>query len=64
MGRRPDPHAQAVCWVLHCGDQPVAFSAHLETDTALYVLANSYDEQWKSHSPLALSLPTRYCAMR
>lgn len=51
MGREPDPHAQAVCWVLHCGDQPVAFSAHLETDTALYVLANSYDEQWKSHSP-------------
>ena len=51
MGREPDPHARAVCWVLHCGDQPVAFSAHLETETALYILANSYDEQWKSHSP-------------
>ena len=51
MGREPDPHARPVCWVLHCGDQPVAFSAHLETDTALYILANSYDEQWKSHSP-------------
>ncbi|MBS0293774.1 MAG: GNAT family N-acetyltransferase [Proteobacteria bacterium] len=51
MGREPDPHARSVCWLLLCGDQPVAFSAHLETDTALYVLANSYDEQWKSHSP-------------
>ncbi len=51
MGREPDPHARSVCWVLYCGEQPVAFSAHVETDTALYVLANSYDEQWKSHSP-------------
>lgn len=54
LGREPGAHAQAVCWVLYCGEQPLAFSAHLETDTVLYILANSYDEQWKNHSPGSL----------
>lgn len=51
MGEQADGHSEAVFWVLRCGGQPLAFSAHLETETAVYIIANSYDEQWKSHSP-------------
>lgn len=46
-----DDHVQAVFWVLRCAERPVAFSAHLETPTTVYILANSYDEAWKAHSP-------------
>lgn len=44
-------NAEAVAWTLHCDDVPVAFSAHLETERTVYILANSFDEQWKRHSP-------------
>lgn len=41
----------AVIWVLRCDTIPIAFSAHLETLETVYVIANSYDERWKCHSP-------------
>ncbi|TAN03011.1 MAG: GNAT family N-acetyltransferase [Rhodanobacteraceae bacterium] len=40
-----------VIWLLHCDNAPIAFSAHIETRETIYIIANSYDEQWRSHSP-------------
>lgn len=51
LGQCSNACSQPVFWVLRCADKPVAFSAHLETSSTVYILANSYDEAWKTHSP-------------
>lgn len=43
--------SETVIWVLRCGTAPVAFSAHIETAETIYIIANTYDERWASHSP-------------
>lgn len=50
---RPVPNQafQAIVWVLHCDGNAVAFSAHIETAETVYIIANSYDARWHSHSP-------------
>jgi len=45
---------ERVVWNMRCNGKAVAFSAHLETDRNIYIIANSYDEEWKSHSPGSL----------
>jgi hypothetical protein len=47
----PNPVCQAVIWVLRCDGEAIAFSAHIETAETVYIIANSYDERWHSHSP-------------
>lgn len=42
---------RAVIWILRCGSTPVAFSAHVETAATVYIIANSYDEEWQAHRP-------------
>lgn len=51
LGSSPTPSADAIIWVLRCGEMPVAFSAHVETPETAYIIANGYDERWASHSP-------------
>lgn len=61
-GDRP---SQIVFWMLRCAGTPVAFSANLETATTVYILANTYREDWKAHSPgslLALHVLDDACA--
>lgn len=43
-------NVEIVFWVLNVCDEPVAFSAHIEIDSCIYIVANSYVESWKSHS--------------
>jgi CelD/BcsL family acetyltransferase involved in cellulose biosynthesis len=45
---------EVVFWLLYCGDEPVAFSAHFETPCVVYIVANSFDDRWKIHSPGSL----------
>jgi CelD/BcsL family acetyltransferase involved in cellulose biosynthesis len=54
VGKNYGGNSEAVFWILRCGNQPMAFSAHIETEREVYVFANSYDEQWKSYSPGSL----------
>ena len=64
LGAAPEQRYQAVIWILRCDTVPVAFSAHLETLETIYIIANSYDERWKPHSPgsvLSLELLSDAC---
>ena len=57
--------SEIVFWVLRCAGLPVAFSAHVETATTVYILANTYREDWKQSSPgsvLSLELLEDACA--
>lgn len=54
IARAPGRTSQAVMWVLSCDDQDLAFSAHLETDSTIWIIANSFDQAWKAHSPGSL----------
>lgn len=38
-------------WTLYCGEKAIAFSANIETPQVVYIVANSFDEGWKVHSP-------------
>lgn len=46
--------AQPVVWILRCGEEPIAFSFHIEAGDTIYIVANNYDDQWKSYSPGSL----------
>lgn len=64
LQQSPLGHSEVVFWVLRCRHEPVAFSAHVETDDCIYVIANSYDESWKTYSPggvLSLALLSDAC---
>lgn len=43
-----------VIWTLQVGEVDVAFSAHLEADCRIWIVANSYVSDWKSYSPGSL----------
>lgn len=51
LGQTEQRSSEVVIWVLRCGAEAVAFSAHIETPQTLYILANSYDDKWKAFSP-------------
>ena len=46
--------AQPVVWILRCDGKPIAFSFHIEAGDTIYIVANSYDEEWKRFSPGSL----------
>ena len=65
LGQAGERASSAVAWVLRCGGEPIAFSAHVETSRTIYIIANGYDDAWKSHSPgavLSLELIADACA--
>lgn len=51
LSQKTSSGLEIVCWILTCNDKPIAFSAHFETATTIYIIANSFDEEWKTHSP-------------
>jgi len=51
LGQAEGRCSDVIVWILRCGGAPIAFSAHIETKDTVYIIANSYDEQWKSYSP-------------
>ena len=51
LGRAPGRSSEAVMWIMRCSLTPVAFSAHIETADTIYIIANSYDVEWKAFSP-------------
>ncbi len=54
LGQATERPSDVVIWILRCATEPIAFSAHIETGETVYIIANSYDERWKSHSPGAV----------
>ena len=40
-----------VVWILFCGSRPISFSLNLENGSIKHIIANSYDEQFRDHSP-------------
>lgn len=51
LNRHKSSDLQSVFWILECNGEPIAFSAHLESNDTIYIIANSFDELWKNHSP-------------
>jgi CelD/BcsL family acetyltransferase involved in cellulose biosynthesis len=47
-------NTEVVVWLLRAGKYTLSFSAHIETERTLHVVANGYDERWKSYSPGSL----------
>lgn len=45
---------KVVLWLLSCGQHDIAFSLHLEYGQTMCIVANGYDEDWKSFSPGSL----------
>lgn len=43
--------SEVVFWILRCGATPIAFSAHVETASHIFIIANSYLDDWKESSP-------------
>ena len=65
LASREGAGSDIVFWILSCAGFPVAFSAHVETATTVYILANTYREDWKQSSPgsiLSLDLLADACA--
>jgi len=64
LGRANERISDAVIWIMRCGQTAIAFSAHIETADTIYIIANSYDEEWKAFSPgsiLSLDILTDGC---
>ena len=51
VGRAHKRNWEPVVWIMRCGRSPIAFSAHIETNDCIHIIANSYDEEWASFSP-------------
>lgn len=45
---------KVVLWLLSSGEHDIAFSLHLEYGQTMCIVANGYDEDWKSSSPGSL----------
>lgn len=45
---------EPVVWILQVRGVDIAFSAHLETESGIWIIANSFDSHWKAHSPGSL----------
>lgn len=50
LSSRPISEQRVVFWMLYLGDEPLAYSAHLESFDCVYIFANGYVERFSQYS--------------